>query len=322
MAAPIWKDYDVDLAPYLAGGVVDFTIEHGGNVIYAGRAVEAPDGSCAVRINDICAAFLHQSLPPLPTGGAEVASATPPALSGEFDIYAGDTLADTVTFLDDWSYNDIVRAYPSGVLNDPVHDWVLDGQPLPVTLNGIAGAVEVGGVTTAFGSLGQDVNAVLRFFDADHTGATFTLTAGDWTKTFKLRTDVCWRYGLLYVNAFGGWDFLPMTGTATKSDTYDRTGYDRRINNADRSARGAVTLAAGIARRWTLRTGILTDAESDRMAHLLGSPDVYLFDVQDTGLQPVSVVNSECDYKTFRTANGGVVEYAVTVALAQPRNRR
>lgn len=321
MAQPIWRDYSADLTPYLTDGVVDFSIELGGSTIYRGRAVAAPDGSCAVRINDICAAFLSQAAPAWPVSPQPLAVAYPPALSATFDVVVEGSAADSVEFIFDWSYNDIVSAYPSGVLSDPVHDWVADGQPLPLTLHKLTGQLTTPGGATSFGDAAADTNTLIRLFDADHPGASYTITAGTWTKTFKLRTDVCWRWGLLYVNAFGGWDFLPMPGTATRLDSFDRTEYERRIDNSVRSARALVPTVNDITRQWTLRTGNLSDAESSRMHHLLASQDVYLFDLRDASLQAVTIADTTCTYKTSRVEKAAV-EYAVTVTLAQRRQRR
>ena len=65
MTQQIWKDYYVDLSAQLTDNACDYEIRKGADVIFAGRAVEAPDHTCRVRVNDICANYLGSALPDL-----------------------------------------------------------------------------------------------------------------------------------------------------------------------------------------------------------------------------------------------------------------
>ena len=96
----------------------------------------------------------------------------------------------------------------------------------------------------------------------------------------------------------------------------------QRYNNAVRSERGTVEYLNEVTKRWTLRTGWLTDEQAARMHHVAGSVAVYLYDITDNALIPVVITDEQCEYKTYRGNGGRMVNYTIGVEVAQDMLRR
>lgn len=295
----------------------DYVIMTGGVTIFSGHAVRRPGQSqLLVRINDICADFLDHALPSV----AEEASLSDPCSTTFVVKDSGGNTVDTVEFLADWSYD---YAHSVTSLADPVNGRVSSGQALIASVysssNVTASLVYAGGSTgtETILSSGGPVQAISLPLD-DYMNLERVTVAG------KMYTVVpaCHRFALLYVNAFGGWDTLLMEGRSGEVDGYARNTMKQRYNNADRSDRGTVEYVNEVTRRWTLRTGWLTDDHAARMHHVLGSVLVYLYDIPGQELLPVVITDQECEYKTYRGQGGQMVGYTVNVELAQEMIRR
>ncbi len=315
MAASIWKDYEVSFGNIAE---TDYTIEiPGTGTIFAGHAVRRPDqAQLTVRINDVCADYLLHALPDVST---KVSTAEDSAVT--FSVKdGGGTTVDTVQFVADWSndYDHTVTA-----LADPVNGRVSAAQALIFSVLGTSG--QTVGLTYQGGSTGSvSVTAsggpvqVISVPLSSYVGLD-TVSAGG--RTYKV-VEGCHRYALAYVNAFGGWDTLLMEGRWSMEDGYDRRTMKQRYNNAAQSARGTVEYVNEVTRRWTLRTGWLTDAQSFRMHHVVGSTHVYLYDIEGAVLVPVVIADQACDYKTYKGNGGRLTQYAITAELAQDITRR
>ncbi len=314
MPASIWKDYEVSFGNVAEA---DYTIEADGVEIFAGHAVRRPDeATLTVRINSVCADYLLHTVPNI---ASRVATAESSAVT--FTVKdAGGATVESVQFVADWS-NDYDHNPAS--LSDPVNGRVsaaqalifsaLTSEAVPVTLRFASGTTQA--VTIAASAGPVQVVTVPLSSVANLAG----ITAGG--KEYTV-VSACHRYALAYVNAFGGWDTLLMEGLSLEVDGYTRHTMRQRYNNADRSARGTVEYANEVARRWTLRTGWLSDEESARMHHVLGSTHVYLYDLVDSVLIPVTVTEDTCEYKTYRSNGARMTQYTVGVELAQTITRR
>lgn len=314
MAASIWKDYEVSFGNIAE---TDYTIEiPGTGTIFAGHAVRRPDqAQLTVRINDVCADYLLHTIP-----ATASAVSTPEASAVTFTVKdGGGTTVDSVQFVADWSHD---YDHTPSALADPVNGRVSAAQALIFSVLGTSGqtvVLDYGGSTqnvtvSASGGPVQVVSLPL----SSYVGLEAVTAAG---KTYKV-VPACHRFALVYVNAFGGWDTLLMEGRCSETDGYDRHTMRQRYDNAVRSARGTVEYANEVTRRWTLRTGWLTDAQSFRMHHVLGSTHVYLYDIEAGVLVPVVITDQACDYKTYKGNGGRLTQYAITAELAQDITRR
>lgn len=312
---PIWKDTYLNLDDYVPGTPVSaaFTIyDDTPAQIYAGRAYRRPDGSLRVRVNDICADYLAQSLPDLDIGG-QFYTETPSAFVRSFSY---DNGAEAWSFALDWSH-DFDRVI-GNVFSDPIDGVAVLGQPLVISIYGssdldvfdLSGELYDGIIA---GETGVAENLVIP------TGANAASIIDNATgaQLYKVRTDICADYALYYVNAFGGWDSLVVQGRARETDRYDRKTFTRDADNATPEAREGVEYYNGITRTWSLRTGWLSDAQSARMRHLLGSTQVYLYELGTGRARPVVLTVDEGERKTYRGEGAQLVSYTITARLAR-----
>lgn len=312
MPVPIWKDYEVSL-----GNVdeADYTIETGGVEIFSGHAVRRPDAAAlTVRINDVCADHLSHALPSVTTR-----KCTADPCVATFAVKVSGTTVDTVTFIADWSYD---HGHTAGDLCAPIARKVSAAQALVLSVSGgsnVSASVRTSGGSTSVtvsgsGGAAQSVTIPMDAFP----GALAVTVAGI---TWEV-VPACARHALVYVNAFGGWDTLLCEGRTAEGEDYDRRTMLQRYDNAVQSARGTVEYANGVTRRWTLRTGWLTDEGAANAPHLLGSTEVYLYDIVDKTLTPVVITETSCEVRTYRGQGGKMFNYTVGVALAADNVRR
>ena len=337
--APIWKDRIVTLAA--SGAYADFEIRQNnasGTVLYRGRAYPRP-GETAIkaRINGVCASYLGA---PLPDFGNRY---TPMKVSETFVTRVGGSTKDTVTFVNDWSY-DGGKTWSSGsILSDPIvaeldprqtlFFSVLSGvTSVNVTIYYTDGTSSVVSVQVAMSAdFNDDFNGdFIQSDDASRSGTAILdlsqFSDVDRVKfgsfTVKVRRQGCAKYVAAYVNAYGGWDTLILDGEPSRSDALVRHTASFDYDNADGSARGRKDYAIEVSPAWTLRTGILTDDQSLRMHHLLESTEVYLQDLSDGTFYPVVLTDGEAQRKTFKGNGRQLNTYTFNAQLAQERFRR
>lgn len=333
---PIWKDQTIALG---SADYADYEVRLGsssGEAVFSGRAYKRPgDASPAVRINDIVASYMTPNIS---------AAALEPGVSGKFlntvartfcvVYYTGGAWveADTVTFYWDWSYDYGYAAPANTCLSDPVRR-VLDQRQLLVQsiLEDVAGTALLR-LTRIDGTTGQ---AALRGFigagyhavnlaDTAHYGVLRSLQLGA-GPVFQVEQGCGPRWALHYLNAYGGWDSILLTRKALRNDVLTRhnlvTGYD----NAIRSARGSLDYAVEYDETWEMHTDWLTEDEASRMHHVLNTPIAYLQDLGAVSLgsyppvilRPVVLTNGETPYKTRSTEGGPLIQYAITLRVAQ-----
>lgn len=313
---PIWKDFTVVLG---SADSIAYTIETDGVAIYSGIAVKRPgDTLTRVTINNICAAYLHQSLPTLTVQGA---SAAPYVKT--FDVKASGQLITSIEFVMDYSYDYGLLGHAHS-LSDPV-DGVIDYRmPLLRTNAEDSYIVQRRNFIT-----GQTYNASLSDVNGNYVRTTGTKDL-NFDITFEGTSDVtrysvrdtCAKYALYYVNAFGGWDALVMQGTPKRIDNIKRYDVQKSYDNSESRARGLHNYANEMTPKWALKTALLTDEQSARMHHLLGSTMVYLYDIETAETLPVVLTDSNIEYKTFKNNNRQRAQYTINVQLAAERLRR
>lgn len=337
--APIWKDRLVTLAS--SGDYADFEIRQNtaaGTLLYTGRAYPRPgETDIVARINDICAAHLGA---PLPDFGNRY---TPMQVSETFVTLVGGVTKDTITFVNDWSY-DAGKTWTSGsILSDPINgeldprQWLLfsvlsGATTINVTLYFTDGTSAVVAVPVAFSAdFNDDFNGDFVQSDDPSKSGTAVLDLSQFSDldrvefgpfTLKVRQNTCARYCVAYVNAFGGWDTFILDGEPSLRDGLTRHTASYDYDNADGSARGRKDYAIEVTPAWTLRTGILTDDESLRMHHLLNSTEVYLQDLADGTFHPVVLTDTENARRTYKGNGRQLNTYAFNAELAQDRYRR
>lgn len=330
MPVPIWKDYIVDLgAPASAGAGVPFYIYSVPKAasIYSGLAYVKPGESTAkVRINDICADYIRNYF-------LEQPDSSIPAVA-QFKVYAttsGSAVQKAdVTFYNDWSYDpDYITLMG---LSFPVVLTFGQNQFIPCS---IMPGESVGTATIILASGRTEIYTPTksRTIEVGHSSVTqyfgdpyvvpMDAFPGAKSVTWKGRTylpsKACPQYALYYLNAYGGWDALPIEGRTVRSDAVDRFVTEQMYDNSNPTARGKVNFLNELAPSFSFRTGWLTDAQSARMHHLLNSPQVFVHDLESNTVQPIVLTGKTTEYKQY---HGLLHSYAIEAELAQDRIRR
>ena len=313
---PIWKDFTVVLG---SADSIAYTIETDGVVIYSGIAVKRPgDTLTRATINNICAAYLHQTLPTLTLQGA---SAAPYVKT--FDVKASGQLITSIEFVMDYSYDYGLLGHAHS-LSDPV-DGVIDYRmPLLRTNAESSYLIYRKNVITNQGynsSLSDAVGNYVRITGTKDLNFDITFEGTSDVTRYSVR-DTCAKYALYYVNAFGGWDALVMQGTPKHSEDIKRYNVQKSYDNSESRARGLHNYTNEITPKWALKTALLTDEQSARMHHLLGSTMVYLYDIETAEVLPVVITDNSIEYKTFKNNNRQRAQYTINVQLAAERLRR
>lgn len=331
MAAPIWKDYYVELtdSPSDYQGGCQYRIRTGNQVIYQGRAFAIPDeDSINVYINDICADMFTRN-------------GFYSELYREFivDILEFNTgnwgEVDRITFLPDWSWDAQFSPGTDGC-NQPINGVIHPLQRLPLSFTGTTGTVIVHN-TYPTGSFSMDYNYDFHVENSEDQEVNYTgninghehwLQVSDYPnakyframgKTYTIKP-ICGGVVLYYINAYGYWDsFVPEGRTrVTDSLTRHTRGMDY-INGPGPSARGQGNFVNEIARKVVFKTGPLTTEQSSRMHHLLNSPYVIMYDTERGEYWPVNLTGNN---NTYQNAAGTLHFYDIEAVLAQGMMRR
>ena len=340
MAVPIWKDYFVTLGSNADSYEYRILLADTSEVIYSGKAYKKPgDTDVNVRINDVCADYFQNVLPTL--SQAEFSELTLPL---EFDIQKRNmglwTTFESVSFLNDWSYDYGYDAETMG-MSFPINGRI-DGR-MPVVWTGLDVSQVNATIYYKDGTSSSVIIpvAISNDFNADFNAdfARSTRVAGSGTavflpsawddvdritienSTFKVVTE-CAKYALYYVNAFGGWDSLLIEGNDLESDSLKRYTREMLYDNRDIQNKGVENYVNEVTKRFTLHTGLMSDAESKMMHHLINSTDVYLYDIANEQMIPVLITDNSVDYKTYHNQGNQMVTYTIQVEVAQNRIRR
>lgn len=343
MAVPIWKDYYFTINKTSA----EFRLRlnnSSGAIIYTGKAVARPnESSIKIRVNDICADYIKRTLP---VWGQEF---SPQAFTTTFLLQylngAVWTSAGSVEFLDDWSYDYHYLASRDG-FSFPINPLVEGRQYLVISLSTSANSVNAtirfknGGSATQVVTIrrtadfNNDFNSDFALFEMIATGnstGTAVIDLSNFSnvasvtisgRTFPVDSSSCHNYALYYVNAYGGWDSLLLTGRVSEQDNYTRHNQSVEYDNTTIEGRGTKNFTNEIDKTFTLQTGWIDELGASRMHHLLGSILVYLHDLNTGDIMPVVLTNADCPFKTYGGEGNRLINYTIEATLAQVRIRR
>ena len=315
-AVPIWRDYTIQYAT--TAEYLSYSVTCDGETIFTGRAYKKP-GKTSVRfkINDICAPYLFMGRLEFSDDNFESSD----TVKRTFNVVAasGELIA-SVEFYLDWSFepHDSIIAGASA----PITNEVMQGQCVVASFYDttlVQAVVKQGTATdeiTLYSGAKKSGTGVIDL--RNHAGVDSVSIGGYQYKVI----DGCFRYVLYYVNAFGGWDSLLIKGAAKETDNYTRSTYKQIYDNDSTVARGTVNYQNDYEKEFSLVTGWMTDEESLRMHHLLGSTNVYLHDLIAQNVYPVTIEDKSCEYKTYRSQGNRLVNYTLNVAIAQDFVRR
>lgn len=326
---PICQDEPIAFTtndPYLDYEIVLWN----GQVIYTGRAFKLPgEQNISIVPNEICAPHIViQGAPTLDSALGRMASSFivrflkagygPVTLNFANDYsYSGTRLVsrsnDPITnkiprdaSLWICTYN---KAYNLGSTHEDTVEWTFSGPGVPDISQS---------QTYTASSYERRINmpADVRYNKLVVANRTATLE-------YEI-VDMCWEYQLIYINAYGAWDMLPVEGASRETDEYTRTTFKRAYltTSASVQPRGTVDIQNDYVKKYSFVTGWLSDDQAARMHHLLGSTNVYVYERATGKYIPLVLTNSTCEYKTFRNQGAKLVNYTIEAEVAQNFIRR
>lgn len=339
MIHPIWKDYKVYLGPKDVESV-DYVIAYQNgdthSIIYSGKAYARPDSNnIEIIVNDVCADWLSNSLPNLVEGFNRQ------NLPVEFLIQKVTDMGQyvelgRVRFVNDWSYElayDVNTQGMAAPINGRIdqRQWLiwtgLDVSEVEADVYLVNGeSFKVFIPVEVSSDFNEDYNADFAKSMKAAGSGTAAFSLAQWGDVSKIVingieytcANVCARYVLYYLNAYGGWDSLLIEGAASEEDKLTRLTMSK-IAAYDRQQRNYLNK---IQKNITLHTSWMTDEQSQRMHHLLNSTDVYLHDLEKNEILPVVLENNSTPYKTYKGEGGKLVNYTIEASVAQSRMRR
>lgn len=339
ITSPIWQNVEISLG---TEDVIRFEIERDdGYIIYSGVAHKAPGQTNNTIIpNEICANYLKQVDPP---SAQSILSRTQMIPAEEIKMLFYINKLDgavvdipSVEFTLNYDYGNLAEDYYQ--LQAPIGNTITRDAVLSTTMVGPGDEVEVllwdandneeyyqlvsPEPFTAGGNVFLTLDDIFDFaaqigFKITEIG--FFNYAPNKYSRYRL-VDGCTRYTLFYVNALGGWDFLPLA-VAKEVQTIDRLSF----NKGGSQARGIVNYQNDIVQGWRLGTHWLTDEGARNMHHLIGSTNVWLFDREDAFTAqwyPVTITDTSFEVKNYINQGANMVRYDINVQLAQDRIRR
>ena len=325
---PIWKDYYYMLTdtPEDYPDGCRYRVMSGDTICFEGRAYPRPtDSELYVRLNDIIEPYLETHWPQeAPDFGGTTC---------RVEIWDGEAWhsSSVIWFARDWSYDRTV-VNPGGYnASRPVLRRVHPLQLIPVWTDDSVFDLDLH-FADAVGDYNNDYSSDY-FVTGERTVQEEESHSGNWW-FFDMRNYLgavsveangntypvqgCERFILYYVNAYGGWDWLPVEGKTRESDAVKRHTYEAVYNNRDHSyARGRFNHVNELTHHYTFYTGWLTDAQSELMPQLLNATTVYVHDTKTNEVLPLVLTNSSTDHK-----QNGLNQYTIEADLAQNRLRR
>jgi len=259
--------------------------------VFSGKAYKMP-GETYLKINvsDICAPYVGTNTLPDSVWTSESGVTV---LDDTVKIFGlsdtDDNLLSSYTFVDDWTYRE------SG--DDP-ETVVINGHYAP----GMK-------CFTSYALSGDYDEYALLEYDGGGTGL--------------YTTPACGKAALYYKGRNGCWASFLIEGYVKAYDDFSWSKYQKFSPSTQTVGRGETTYLNEIQPRWELNTGWLSDAESKVLAEdLLSSPCVYLHLLESDEVVPVTITNTNTEYKEYRRSNRQRISYQITVQAANKKIRR
>ena len=261
-----------------------YNIYLGSSIIYSGKAVAMPGGNIKININQIVRDYLSQDIYNLVSTSSTAETNTNAYLSFDLKNTGGTTL-ETYGFLYQWDKG-VDWGGGATTLSLPVNGEYVSGGWRPRT------SVTSSRVVTTYKANNSSYNKI-----------------------------VCADYGLIYLNARGGWDAFYYTGKCHKTTDVKYYTIDHAYDNTTPSFE-TDRYASDVVDKWELNTGLLTEAQSEIYArHLATSNKCYLHIVSENKVIPVVITDTSTPVKNDETDNG-VITYKTNVKASQTEYRQ
>ena len=323
----IWKTMNIEIpivTPF-------YTIKKGDDLIFSGKVyAQKTDSVRSINVNDIIEDYTSDSIDITSsqrwqkTENEKVFTLA----TGVNETEMSDMFNLVVT--DDWSYTDRATTY---FTSDPIC-YTLDsrqyfifsvqnkyGDTLP-SYSYQTDLVSVDGVETgdykvvSDESYTQIIKDISNLKEIDIT----EMNNVDDTRYFKVCTTKN-KYCLYYKNLYGGYDSILLNPTsqlsASITDNTLTTDYDTTVLNHYKRS-----YSKTIQNKWTLKTNLLNDTQSEKMRHIYTSNQMWLHNLETGRLYAVNPVDKTFTEKTFKSNKHKPLSYTITVEEAYTQDRR
>lgn len=323
----IWKTMNIEIpivTPF-------YSIKKGDDLIFSGKVyAQKTDSVRSINVNDIIEDYTSDSIDitssqrwqktenekvfTLATGVNET------EMSDMFNLVVAD----------DWSYNDRARTY---FTSDPI-SYTLDsrqyfifsvqnryGDTLP-SYSYQTDTMSVDGVETGDYKVVSDESytQIIKDISNIKTIDITEMNNVDDTRYFKVCTTKN-KYCLYYKNLYGGYDSILLNPTsqlsASITDNTLTTDYDTTVLNHYKRS-----YSKTIQNKWTLKTNLLNDTQSEKMRHIYTSNQMWLHNLETGKLYAVNPVDKTFTEKTFKSNKHKPLSYTITVEEAYTQDRR
>lgn len=327
LSFPIWKTMNVEIpivTPF-------YSIKKGDDLIFSGKVyAQKTDSVRSINVNDIIEDYTSD--------GIDITSSQRWQKTENEKVFTLATgvneteMSDMFNLVvaDDWSYNDRARTY---FTSDPIC-YTLDsrqyfifsvqnkyGDTLP-SYSYQTDTMSVDGVETGDYKVVSDESYTQIIKDISNL-KTIDITEMnnvDDTRYFKVCTTKN-KYCLYYKNLYGGYDSILLNPTsqlsASITDNTLTTDYDTTVLNHYKRS-----YSKTIQNKWTLKTNLLNDTQSEKMRHIYTSNQMWLHNLETGRLYAVNPVDKTFTEKTFKSNKHKPLSYTITVEEAYTQDRR
>lgn len=327
LSFPIWKTMNIEIpivTPF-------YSIKKGDDLIFSGKVyAQKTDSVRSINVNDIIEDYTSD--------GIDITSSQRWQKTENEKVF---TLANGVNetemsdmfnlvVTDDWSYADRARTY---FTSDPI-SYTLDsrqyfifsvqnryGDTLP-SCSYQTDLVSVDGVESGDYKVVSDESYTQIIKDISNL-KTIDITEMnnvDDTRYFKVCATKN-KYCLYYKNLYGGYDSILLNPTsqlsASITDNTLTTDYDTTVLNHYKRS-----YSKTIQNKWTLKTNLLNDTQSEKMRHIYTSNQMWLHNLETGRLYAVNPVDKTFTEKTFKSNKHKPLSYTITVEEAYTQDRR
>lgn len=333
---PVWHSFDAT-----DNQQITYYIYIGNTQIYTGQVLPYDTSSTTLQIDisEICNEYLDTFYENIEVNGITSGQLASNGLISSIvtftvrsDSNAGDVVGEDVSYNIAYDYNtDYTNIIgDKRLLNDPIDNKVDPRQILFITGYNIVDATQQYtyqiGQTSDSISITSGENTKFQYVGIPLSeevltkGTQITLTMDGFDPYSYIVTEPCKnKYVLYYVNKFGGFDSLLMSGKQIESWNPDTTSvrlYNDRGNRRDWEQK---KIHIDIDHLFELNTGLLTNEGAAKIDHLIYSPKVLLHDLDKDTITTVLIDNTNYSVKQ---RNYDIPQYTITVKESQKQIRR
>ncbi len=317
---PIWKDTNYSITTFNEN--VEYEVQSNGGVVYSGKAYKLPDEQeiVIININKICSSHLSSSIENAFMGNTKYHYIPS---HKRFTLFVNDEVAETYNFYNSYSYTELNRNNNNCInLSFPINNVIDTRQyfvnsffyPIVTSTNYPYVRYSLdgnGGDYSSAINIDSNQQCVITDKNINYEGTLtlyYALSNAD-TMVYEVKNTCC-KYCLYYVNAYGGWDSFLINGNDKRTDEITRYNFIKAVNNTTTN-HSNVNYLNTYKPQYRLYTHYLTDEEASRMFHLLESTTVYLHNLEEDVIIPVTINSNTVEYKTF--TNNGKKKFYYTI---------